>query len=175
MPMTRTFFRSFAGGELSPEMFGRIDDVKFQTGAAKLRNFIAMPQGPAENRPGTAFVRAVKNSAKRTRLIPFTYSTTQTMVLELGDGYIRFHTQGATLLAGTGAAYNGATPYTVGSMVSYLGNNYYCILASTGNLPTNATYWYLIPSAAYEIPTPWSAHRQTAHSASRTGQPLRTG
>ncbi len=156
MPMTRTFFRSFAGGELSPEMFGRIDDVKFQTGAAKLRNFIAMPQGPAENRPGTAFVRAVKNSAKRTRLIPFTYSTTQTMVLELGDGYIRFHTQGATLLAGTGAAYNGATPYTVGSMVSYLGNNYYCILASTGNLPTNATYWYLIPSAAYEIPTPYA-------------------
>ena len=156
MPMTRTFFRSFAGGELSPEMFGRIDDVKFQTGAAKLRNFIAMPQGPAENRAGTAFVRAVKNSAKRTRLIPFTYSTTQTMVLELGDGYIRFHTQGATLLAGTGAAYNGATPYTVGSMVSYLGNNYYCILASTGNLPTNATYWYLIPSAAYEIPTPYA-------------------
>jgi hypothetical protein len=156
MPMTRTFFRSFAGGELSPEMFGRIDDVKFQTGAAKLRNFIAMPQGPAENRPGTAFVRAVKNSAKRTRLIPFTFSTTQTMVLELGDGYVRFHTQGATLLAGTGAAYNGATPYTVGSMVSYLGNNYYCILASTGNLPTNATYWYLIPSAAYEIPTPYA-------------------
>jgi hypothetical protein len=156
MPMTRTFFRSFAGGELSPEMFGRIDDVKFQTGAAKLRNFIAMPQGPAENRPGTSFVRAVKNSAKRTRLIPFTFSTTQTMVLELGDGYVRFHTQGATLLAGTGAAYNGATPYTVGSMVSYLGNNYYCILASTGNLPTNATYWYLIPSAAYEIPTPYA-------------------
>jgi hypothetical protein len=156
MPMTRTFFRSFAGGELSPEMFGRIDDVKFQTGAAKLRNFIAMPQGPAENRPGTSFVRAVKNSAKRTRLIPFTFSTTQTMVLELGDGYVRFHTQGATLLAGTGAAYSGATTYAVGSMVSYLGNNYYCILASTGNLPTNATYWYLIPSAAYEIPTPYA-------------------
>jgi hypothetical protein len=37
-----------------------------------------------------------------------------------------------------------------------LGNNYYCILASTGNLPTNATYWYLIPSAAYEIPTPYA-------------------
>jgi hypothetical protein len=57
------------------------------------------------------------------------------------------------LLAGTGAAYNGATPYVIGAMVSYLGNNYYCILASTGNLPTNATYWYPIPSAAYEIPS----------------------
>ena len=153
MPTTRTFNRSFAGGELSPEMFGRIDDQKFQTGAAKLRNFIALPQGPAVNRSGTKFVRAVKDSTKKTRLIPFTYSTTQTMVLEFGQGYIRFHTQGETLLAGTGAAYNGATPYVVGAMVSYSGNNYYCILASTGNLPTNATYWYPIPSAAYEIPS----------------------
>ena len=153
MPTTRTFNRSFAGGELSPEMFGRIDDQKFQTGAAKMRNFIALPQGPAVNRPGTKFVRAVKDSTKKTRLIPFTYSTTQTMILEFGEGYIRFHTQGETLLAGTGAAYNAATPYVVGAMVSYLGSNYYCILASTGNLPTNATYWYPIPSAAYEIPS----------------------
>lgn len=155
MPTTRTFNRSFAGGELSPEMFGRIDDQKFQSGAAKLRNFIALPQGPAVNRPGTSFVREVKTSANKTRLIPFTYSTTQTMVLEFGNGYIRFHTQGATLLAGTGAAYNGATPYVVGAMVSYLGNNYYCILASTGNLPTNTTYWFLISSPAYEIPSPY--------------------
>ena len=155
MPTTRTFNRSFAGGELSPEMFGRIDDQKFQTGAAKMRNFIALPQGPAVNRPGTKFVRAVKDSTKKTRLIPFTYSTTQTMVLEFGQGYIRFHTQGETLLAGTGAAYNGATPYVVGDMVSYGGSNYYCILASTGNLPTNVTYWFLISSPAYEIPSPY--------------------
>ena len=155
MPTTRTFNRSFAGGELSPEMFGRIDDQKFQTGAAKLRNFIALPQGPAVNRSGTKFVRAVKDSTKKTRLIPFTYSTTQTMVLEFGQGYIRFHTQGETLLAGIGAAYNGATPYVVGDMVSYGGSNYYCILASTGNLPTNVTYWFLISSPAYEIPSPY--------------------
>ena len=155
MPTTRTFNRSFAGGELSPEMFGRIDDQKFQTGAAKLRNFIALPQGPAVNRPGTKFVREVKDSTKKTRLIPFTYSTTQTMVLEFGQGYIRFHTQGETLLAGTGAAYNGATSYVVGDMVSYGGSNYYCILASTGNLPTNVTYWFLISSPAYEIPSPY--------------------
>ena len=89
MANTRTFNRSFAGGEMSPEMWGRIDDVKFQTGAATVRNFITTPQGPAENRPGFAFVREVKDSTKRTRLIPFTYSTTQTMVIELGAGYIR--------------------------------------------------------------------------------------
>ena len=155
MPSTRIYSRSFAGGELSPEMFGRIDDVKFQTGAAKMRNFIATPQGPAENRPGTAFVAEVKDSTKRTRLIPFTYSTTQTMVLEVGNQYIRFHTQGATLQAGTPAAYNAATPYVIGDLVSSGGTNYYCIAATTGNAPPNATYWYPLPSSAYEIPTPY--------------------
>ena len=110
MPNTRTYNRAFSGGVMSPEMFGRIDDVKFQTGAAKLRNFIATPQGPAENRPGFSFVREVKDSTKKVKLIPFTYSTTQTMVIELGAGYIRFHTQGATLMSG-GVPYEIANPY----------------------------------------------------------------
>jgi hypothetical protein len=110
MANVRSYTRAFSGGVMSPEMFGRIDDVKFQTGAAKLRNFISMPQGPAENRPGFSFVREVKDSTKRVRLIPFTYSTTQTMVIELGAGYIRFHTQGATLLSG-GSPYEITNPY----------------------------------------------------------------
>ena len=156
MPNTRILQRSFSGGELSPEMYGRIDDVKYQTGAATMRNMIATPQGPAENRPGFAFVNAVKDSTKRTRLIPFTYSTTQTMVLEVGVGYFRFHTQGATLQAGTGAAWNSATAYSIGALVSRLGVNYYAIAASTNQQPPNATYWYPLPSSAYEIPNPFA-------------------
>lgn len=41
-------------------------------------------------------------------------------------------------------AYNALTAYVVGNKVSYLGSSYRCILASTGNLPTNTTYWLLI-------------------------------
>jgi len=96
----KTLERSFSGGELSPEMFGRIDDSQFQSGLALCRNLIVKPQGPVENRAGTEFVREVKDSTKATRLIPFTYSTDQTMVIEVGAGYFRFHTQGATLLSG---------------------------------------------------------------------------
>ena len=110
MANIRNLQRSFAGGEVSPDMYGRIDDVKYQTGAAKMRNFIARAQGPADNRPGFAYVNIVKTSAKKTRLIPFTYSTTQTMVLEFGDQYIRFHTLGATLLS-SGTPYEVTTPY----------------------------------------------------------------
>lgn len=100
MANIRFLQRSFSGGELTPEFFGRIDDVKYQSGLATCRNFIVKPHGPIENRPGFAFVREVKDSSKKTRLIPFTFSTNQTLVIELGAGYFRFHTQGGTLLSG---------------------------------------------------------------------------
>ena len=157
MSSIRNLQRAFGGGEVSPEMFGRIDDTKYQSGLATCRNFITKPQGPAENRAGFAFVREVKDSTKATRLVPFTYSTTQTMVLEFGDGYFRFHTAGATLLAGTPAAYNGATGYVIGDLCYDAGVNYYCIAATTGNAPPNATYWYPLPtSGEYEIPSPYA-------------------
>jgi len=37
--------------------------------------------------------------------------------------------------------YNNAISYTPGNAVNYQGSIYYCILNSTGNLPTNTTYW----------------------------------
>lgn len=111
MPNIRTLNRSFAGGEISPEMTGRPDLAKFQTGLAKCLNFIVRPHGPAVNRPGFAFVRQVKDSAKRVRLIPFTFNTQQTFAIETGPGYFRFHTNGATLESAPGVAYEVVTPY----------------------------------------------------------------
>jgi hypothetical protein len=111
MANTRFLQRSFSGGEITPEMFGRIDDVKYQSGLATCRNFIIKPHGPAENRPGTTFVREVKNSAKKVRLIAFTFSTTQTLVIEMGEYYFRFHTQGGTVLSG-GVPYEVVHTYT---------------------------------------------------------------
>jgi hypothetical protein len=112
MAMIRSLNRSFAAGEISPEMFGRIDLAKFQTGLARARNFEVLPHGPARNRAGTEFVRAVKDGTKRTRLIPFSFNTQQTFALEFGHGYIRFHTLGATLESAPGVPYEVATAYT---------------------------------------------------------------
>lgn len=109
----RTYARSFAGGEVTPEFYGRIDDAKYQTGLATCRNFIPLPHGPVANRPGFHYVAEVKDSARMTRLIPFSYSTTQTMVLELGHEYIRFHTEGATLLQGSPAAHKASATVTI--------------------------------------------------------------
>ncbi|RMD00066.1 hypothetical protein EAY64_05570 [Aquitalea palustris] len=103
---TKAFDRSFAAGEITPEMYGRLDLTKEQTGLATCRNAIVLPHGPVANRPGTEFVSEIKSSANPARLIPFTYSITQTMAIEVGAGYFRFHSQAGTLM-------NGGVPYEV--------------------------------------------------------------
>lgn len=57
-------------------------------------------------------------------------------------GRIKFVWQGA---------YSGATAYVADDVVSYNGSSYICILASTGNLPTNTTYWNLMAQTGTDI------------------------
>ena len=56
----------------------------------------------------------------------------------LNLGNIKFNWKGA---------YAGGTAYVVDDVVSYSGSSYICKLASTGNLPTNGTYWDQMSSA----------------------------
>ena len=44
-------------------------------------------------------------------------------------------------------AYNASTAYVADDVVTYLSETYICILASTGNLPSNATYWTKLAAA----------------------------
>lgn len=161
MAQTRTYNRSFGGGEISPIMQGRVDDPKYQTGAALVRNFVVLPQGAIENRAGTEFVYETKiqpdTGTSVVRLIPFTFSISQTMVLEVGFGYMRFFTNGARLVMPTPpAAYSAVATYTRGDMVDFGGDYWYCNTATTtGVAPPNAI-WYEMPSdLTYEIPTPF--------------------
>jgi hypothetical protein len=83
--------QSFNAGELSPHLDGRSDLEKYYSGCRVLENMIPLPYGDAERRPGTYFVAEVKNSSKKSRLIPFQYSTVQAYQIEFGDQYIRFY------------------------------------------------------------------------------------
>lgn len=56
----------------------------------------------------------------------------------LNLGKIRFNWAGA---------YNNSTAYVANDVVSSSGNSYICILASTGNAVSNATYWSIMSSA----------------------------
>ncbi len=80
---------SFAAGELSPRLFGRVDLQKYATGAELIENFIVRPEGGLMRRHGTRFLGETRESTKRSRLIPFMFSTLQAYMLEFGDRTIR--------------------------------------------------------------------------------------
>ena len=169
--MTRTNAHSFSSGEVTPELFGRIDLGKLQSALAVCRNFEVLPHGPVVNRSGTEYVAEVKDSTKRTRLIPFTYSITQTMVIQLGAGYFRFHSQAGTLLS-LGVPYEVANPYAEADLfdIHYVQSADVLTLVHP-NYPIQelrrlgATNWTLT-APTFQAPT----NAPTAVSASNNGQ-----
>ena len=64
---------NFTAGELSEDLFGRVDITKYNNGAATLENFIVQPHGGITRRSGSRFVKEVKTSANATRLFPFEF------------------------------------------------------------------------------------------------------
>lgn len=103
---------SFAGGEIGPSLYGRVDMAKYAVALRKCRNFIVRQYGGVENRPGTRFVAPAKYSDRKCRLIPFQFSTVQTYALEFGHNYMRVFKDGAqVLVSGTSTVYELATPY----------------------------------------------------------------
>ena len=91
---------NFTGGELSPRLDGRNDLTKYSSGCKTLENFIIYPHGAAARRAGTTFVAEVANSANKTRLIPFEFSTTQTYMLEFSNLKIRVYKDDGAVLEG---------------------------------------------------------------------------
>nr|BAR32208.1 putative tail tubular protein B [uncultured Mediterranean phage uvMED] len=101
---------NFTGGEFSPRLDGRNDIAKYTTACKTLENFVVYPHGSATRRPGTTFISEVKDSSKKTRLIPFEFSTTQTYMLEFGNQYIRIYKDKGQVLD-SGSAVEVSTPY----------------------------------------------------------------
>jgi len=89
---------------------GRTDSPKYASGCEKMENFIALPHGGAKRRGGTRFINEVKDSTHTTRLIPFEFSVDQTYVLEFGNNYIRFYTNGGQVQSG-GSTYEITTTF----------------------------------------------------------------
>ena len=89
---------NFTAGELSKKLHGRVDITKYNNGADTLQNVIVQPHGGVTRRSGTRFVKEVKDSGAKTRLVSFEFSTTQAYLIEFGNLYIRFYKdQGAIL------------------------------------------------------------------------------
>jgi len=122
MPRSAPIQTNFTAGELSPRLDGRIDINKYSNGCKTLENMIVQKHGPASRRGGLYHVSKVKDSTKKTRLIPFEFNVTQAYILEFGETYIRFYRNYGQVRSGPfsgvfadaflkGATYEVTTPY----------------------------------------------------------------
>lgn len=152
--MSSLIQRSLSGGELTPALWSRTDESKYQSGLKALRNAFVMKHGGAIGRGGTTFVAAAKigNPPKPVRLIPFIFNNSDTLMLEFGNLYMRIHHFGSPITIAA-SAWSSSSSYVVGATVSTGGVNYYCILGNTNHSPPNATYWYPMTGNIFEVPT----------------------
>ena len=152
--------RSFAGGELAPTLAARADLAKYQIGLRKCLNWIVQRHGGVANRPGFKLINECKTTSADVRLFRYvSEDPDESVLLEFGESYIRFYLQGALITLSGVSAYNGATQYEIGDIVSSGGVNYYCRKKppAPGTAPPNATYWYAMPSDILEVPHPFNA------------------
>lgn len=157
---------SFAGGLISPELFGRADLDKFHVGAKTILNFIPLPHGPVQSRPGSEYVAYTRQLKWRSaweplnpnfssaKMIPFEFSEDDTYMLELGEHYMRVHREGVPVLESESydlnafATLGGDMKITLNSTPSPLYYHMDCIYitgctGSAAALAYNDKYYYL--------------------------------
>lgn len=121
MPKASPIQYGFNGGQLGPRLQGRSDLARYSMGCNVLRNFLPTYQGPALKRSGFRHVKAVKDSSRKTRLIPFEFSRDDAYMLELGQGYLRVYKDSGAVVESTVAITNvtAANPVVVTATNSY--------------------------------------------------------
>ncbi len=151
---------SFNSGELSPKMDARIDIEKYKSGCKQLQNAVVEIYGAAVKRPGFQYIQPAKYDDTPSRLVDFRYSATTSFMIEMGDNYVRFYSNGVQVAAPSGikTAWLTATGYTKGQYVTQASNTYLCEIAHTsGTFATDLAAGRWIQTTAYEVQTVYDA------------------
>ena len=172
--MTQLAQRSFAGGALAPNLYGRTDLSKWQAGLAQCQNFQINRFGNLENRPGTEFCISTINAPRQ---VEFAVSTFQDYDLVFYiDAFYHvtlplprtvacafmvplFGGQPFTVDSATQAAWSNATTYQRGQIVSYGGQCWTSLIDNNLNItpaaPTAmAQNWFSLGSGVVRVVVP---------------------
>ncbi|MBS2008254.1 MAG: hypothetical protein JST01_14495 [Cyanobacteria bacterium SZAS TMP-1] len=113
MARGNTIILNVSGGEVSPDLYARLDLPVYQRGMQRIQNYIVQPQGGLNYRTALQHVKAVRGNLTG-RLLTFTFSEQDTYVLEFTDRKIRFYRNFAAVLdsrqTGTATAITKANP-----------------------------------------------------------------
>lgn len=94
---------SFAAGELTPSLYGRVDMAKYNVGLKICENFLIHPHGGVSRRPGTHYVAT---AAGPCRLVPFIYNESVAYVIEISAGMMRFFREAQLVGSLSGVPYS---------------------------------------------------------------------
>jgi hypothetical protein len=119
---------AFTSGKITPNLLARKDVELFASAIQEADNVLPLKQGPLKGNTGTEFIEEVKYSNKVTRLFPFVFSVEESLLLEVGEYYIRFYLNGGQIQTSYTAWAEGGV-CTNGALFTYDGGYYRC----TGN------------------------------------------
>lgn len=161
---------SFTSGEISPRLQARFDMDAYYTGAAKLVNFVCTPHGPIIRRQGTTFIAQAKTTD--VRLIPFRFSTANSLILEFGNLYIRFYYDGGQVMTAPDSdiPYEIVSPYTAEQVHSIdwaqSGDTLYIVhpnVAPQKLVRTANNNWSIAPVSFTNQPANWTGTNWPSH------------
>ena len=107
--------RAFNTGEISPDLYGRDDIAKVNSGCKVCDNMILTIQGAAYYRGGMNYAHQTKNNSKAL-LLRFAYNDTDVYIMELGNRYMRFYRDGVLLVDGGQNPVELTTPYLLNDL-----------------------------------------------------------
>ena len=107
--------RAFNAGEVSPDLYGRDDVTKVNSGCKVCDNMLLTIQGAAYFRGGMNYAGQTKDNSKAL-LLRFAYNDNDVYVLEFGNRYVRFYRDGVLMKDADQTPLELETPYLLADL-----------------------------------------------------------
>lgn len=107
--MAKYIQNNFNGGILAKEMYGRTDQERYFSSVADMTNWIPTIFGNAKRRYGMRYYVPAMGPS---RFIPFRLSTTNSYLIEFGDGALRFYDPSGQIQSSPGVPYQISAPWS---------------------------------------------------------------
>jgi hypothetical protein len=150
MALQNKVLLSFAGGEVTSEIYGRLDLPAYQRGWQRIQNYEVLPQGGARYRNGSSHVSNT-NGLNDGNLYKFTFSESDTFILELTANTMRFYRNFARVMNTATIAITGvsaANPCVITAPGHGLSNGQEIYITGLVGMPELNNQVFLVSAAA---------------------------
>ena len=146
MARQNTVLLNVSGGEVTPEVYGRLDLPAYARGYQRVQNREVLPQGGSRFRNGFTNVHNTRG-LQAGRLVDFSFNEVDTYTIELTNKYMRFYRDFGTVLNSTSlniSAITKANPCVITSASHGLSNGQEIYLSGIAGMVELNNQYFLI-------------------------------